>query len=66
MTTAPAAPDRDLGLLLDLVVNVVRSARRKCPICGERRVLYRLTAWSKGQATGSSEAKCAKCAGFRA
>jgi hypothetical protein len=53
-------------LQLEIIVNVLRSPRRRCPICLERRVLYRLTAWAAGQPWGSSDSRCAKCAGFRA
>lgn len=59
-------PDRELGLGLAIEINVVRSKRSICPSCHQRRVLYRLAAWSKGQAAGTGAALCAACAGFRA
>lgn len=54
----------DLGVTLD--VNVVRLPRRRCPSCSLRRVLYAVAVWAKDHPAGTSVAKCARCAGFRA
>ena len=59
------AKSTETPLSLDLVVNVVKSARARCPRCGNRRVLFHLAAWAKGSPSGAGEAMCAACAGFR-
>jgi DNA-directed RNA polymerase subunit M/transcription elongation factor TFIIS len=60
---SPQSTELALGLTLE--INVVHSKRDHCPRCGNRRVLYHLAAWVKGQPAGAGNAMCAKCAGFR-
>jgi hypothetical protein len=51
-------------LSLKLTINVVRVKRRRCPRCGNVRVLYRLTAFGD-QAVGDGPLLCGRCGGLR-
>lgn len=57
--------DTETRLSLTLEINVVKSARARCPSCAQRRVLFHLAAWSKGSPAGAGTGLCAGCAGFR-
>jgi len=50
---------------INFEVNLTRLARAKCPVCGRRRVLYRLTAFGNEHPVGHGESACATCAGLR-
>lgn len=71
--TAPPPPPLEDGelsmhetsLKMNLKLRVTRSKRRRCPRCGNRRVLYQLTAWADDQFAGAGKGMCAACAGFR-
>jgi len=69
-----------LGLELGIRVGLTRQKRGRCPVCGNRRVLFRLTAFgldiepqpdgdavihATGQAVGFGVAKCLEDAGIR-
>lgn len=53
------------GLTLTVDVSIARAGRRKCPICGRKRRLVKLSAFSADQPVGYGEARCLECAELR-
>lgn len=64
------APDYDPlyppepGLELAMTVKVVRVKRRRCPRCGNVRILFRLTAFGQSP-IGDGPLLCGRCGGLR-